>query len=96
MELADIRRLLDSHRTELRDLGVSSLRVFGSVARGEAGPSSDIDLLVDGFDSFSLFRLVTIQDRLEQWLGTSVDLVTEGGLPAWMRDRVLHEAKDVA
>jgi hypothetical protein len=70
---------LQAHEAELRALGVARLSLFGSVAREEAGPSSDVDLAAE-FDPAArvgAFRFVAIADRLRALLGTSVDLVGE-------------------
>ena len=60
--------------------GVSGLRVFGSVARGEDRPGSDVDLLADLPPGMSLFGLGRVQAELEAILGTRVDLVPAGDL----------------
>lgn len=79
-----IEELLARHRGEIRAAvarhhGVS-VHVFGSAARGEAGPDSDIDFLVDFAPESSLFDLMRLTDELEQILGRPVDVVAEGGL----------------
>jgi predicted nucleotidyltransferase len=72
---------------------VSRLRVFGSIARGSAGPESDLDLLVEFSGEASLFDLIGMQHDLEDELGVEVDLLTPGGLSPYIRDTVLSEAK---
>ena len=76
--------LLARHRGEIRAAVArhhgTGVYVFGSVARGEAGPESDIDLLVDFAPESSLFDLMHLTDELEQLLGRSVDIVAAGGL----------------
>ena len=72
--------------------GASDVRVFGSVARGDAGPTSDVDLLVTMERGRSLFDFGRLWDDLEQLLGRKVDLATENGLDPLIRDRVLAEA----
>lgn len=72
--------------------GARNLRVFGSVARGEADARSDVDFLVDMEPGRSLFDLGGLQYELERLLGRPVDVVTERGLKARIRDRVLREA----
>ncbi|HAZ60105.1 MAG TPA: nucleotidyltransferase [Gammaproteobacteria bacterium] len=72
--------------------GARNLRVFGSVARGEADARSDIDFLVEMEPGRSLFDLGGLQYELERLLGRPVDVVTEHGLKARIRDRVLQEA----
>lgn len=68
------------------------MRVFGSVPRGEASGDSDLDLLVDMAEGRSLFDLVALSDELEEALGVDVDVVTEGSLSPYLRDRILAEA----
>ena len=93
MELSD---LLKAQRPAILQLaaqhGASNVRVFGSVARGEAGPESDVDLLVTLADDRSLLDLVGLWQDLEDLLEHKVDVVTDGGLNERMRERVLAEA----
>ena len=81
----------------LRELGLSSLALFGSVARGAARPDSDVDVLVDIAPNiqFSLVDLVAVKNFLEDRLGRRVDVVTKEGLDRGVRDRVLREAQSV-
>lgn len=72
--------------------GARNVRVFGSVVRGEADEQSDIDFLVEMEVGRSLFDLGGLQYELERLLGCPVDVVTERGLKARIRDRVLREA----
>jgi predicted nucleotidyltransferase len=85
-------QVIADHERELRALGVTSLSIFGSVARDEAGPESDVDLLVDFDRPVGFFHLFEVQDRLEALLGCKVDLVTRGGLRPELRDGILAEA----
>jgi len=62
---------------ELRKLGILRLSLFGSVARGEAGPDSDIDLAADLERPMGLFRYSALVDDIEDMLGRRVDLVRE-------------------
>ena len=72
--------------------GVTGIRVFGSMARGDAGPQSDVDLLIDvGVDPSPWFPGGLVAE-LEELLGRRVQVVTERGLDALLRDRVLKEA----
>ena len=86
-----LRRLAD-HRAELEGLGVRSLDLFGSVARGEARPDSDVDLLVAFDRPVGLFHFFRVQHRLEAILGTAVDLVMRDAIKPQLRSRVLAEA----
>lgn len=72
--------------------GVRNIRVFGSVVRGEADASSDIDLLVDMEPGRSLFDLGGFQMEMQALLGCRVDVVTEKALHWYIRDQVLREA----
>jgi predicted nucleotidyltransferase len=76
----------------LARFGLSRPRVFGSVARGEDGESSDLDLLVEAGPRTSLLDLSGARNALEDLLGVTVDLVTEGDLPARIRASALAEA----
>ena len=72
--------------------GARRVRVFGSTVRGEIGPASDVDLLVDMEPGRSLIDLMVLEQDLEELLGTPVDVVTEAALSPRIRDRVLAEA----
>jgi len=72
--------------------GAYNIRVFGSVARGEADSKSDIDLLVDLEPGRSIFDLGGLLMDLQDLLGQNVDVVTERGLRERIRARVLKEA----
>jgi len=90
---------LRRHRAEVLRLaakyGATNVRVFGSVARGEAGEESDIDLVVRMAPGRSLFDLGGLLMDLQDLLGRRVDIVTERGLRPRMRERVLREAVPV-
>ena len=73
--------------------GAYNVRVFGSAVRGEAGPDSDVDFLVEMEPGRSLFDLGGLLMDLQALLGREVDVVTERGLHWYIRDRVLAEAK---
>ncbi len=96
MTLDEIRALLKEHAAELGRVGVRSLALFGSTARGTAAPSSDIDLLVDFERPVGLLAFVGLQQRLSQILGRPVDLVPRDGLKPGLRDAILSEAVPVA
>jgi uncharacterized protein len=86
-----LRRLAE-YRDELTAMGARSLSLFGSVARDEAGPDSDVDILIEFDRPLSLFDLGRIQIRLEEILGQRVDLVMPESLRPRLRARVLAEA----
>ena len=72
--------------------GASNVRVFGSVARGDADRQSDVDFLVEMASGRSLMDLGGLLTDLEELLGRRVDVVTEAGLRGRIRERVLQEA----
>jgi predicted nucleotidyltransferase len=92
MRRADVLQIIAEHVGELRELGVQSLSLFGSVARDQAAPGSDVDLLVDFDRPVGYFHVFEVQDRLEAFLGCKVDLVTQGGLRPELRQHILAEA----
>jgi hypothetical protein len=85
---------LQQKRQEILQLtsqyGAKNIRIFGSVARNEAHPESDVNFLVDMQGSL-LTRIALIQD-LEALIGTKVDVVTEKGLHEYLRLQILKEA----
>jgi predicted nucleotidyltransferase len=83
---------LAQHRAELRAMGVASLAVFGSVARGQAGPDSDVDLLVEFARPVGMFHFLEVKEYLEAILGRPVDLATHDALKRQFRDAILSEA----
>ena len=93
MKLED---LLKARRKEILRLaakhGAYNVRVFGSAARGEAGPKSDVDFLVELEPGRSLFDLGGLLMDLQELLGRDVDVVTEQGLHWYIRDQVVAEA----
>ncbi len=73
--------------------GARKVRVFGSAARGTATPTSDIDLLVDMEPGRSQLDLIALWQDLEDLLERKVDLVTDGGLSPYLRERIEAEAQ---
>mgnify|MGYP001176781857 CR=1 FL=1 len=71
--------------------GVKSLLLFGSIARDEASPTSDVDLLVEFNRPVGYFGLFALQDYLEKLLGCPVDLGTPDSLKPYIRERVMRE-----
>ena len=75
-----------------RKHGAREIRVYGSVARGEATDQSDLDLLVDWEPDRSLLDVIGLKQDLEDLLGVTVDIGSERGLHWYIRDEVLREA----
>lgn len=98
MRRSEVIATLRAHQSELDALGVTSLSLFGSTARDEAGPDSDVDVLAE-FDGGATFdRYMGLVLALQDWLGRRVDVVTPGALrlkPAW-RAQIEREALRVA
>ncbi len=81
----DILRVAAQH-------GAQKVRVFGSAARGDDGPDSDLDFLVEFEEGRSLLDVTALWQDLEELLGRKVDIVEPEGLHWYIRDRVLREA----
>ena len=94
--VAGIRRVVTEHKVDLDRLGVASLAVFGSVARDEAGPESDIDILVEFRGDATLARFMDLKSLLETTLGRRVDLVTQKALRDRLRPGIEKDAVRVA
>ena len=92
MTLEALRRRRDELVPLAARCGARALRVFGSVARGEADEQSDVDFLVDFEPGRSLFDQADLLIALEDLLGTRVDVATEAALRPRVRERVLREA----
>jgi predicted nucleotidyltransferase len=92
----DTHKLLASQRQDILEIaaryGARNVRIFGSMARGDAGPDSDLDILVDMEPGRSMFDLGGLLYDLQAFLGVDVDVVTEKGLRPRIRERVLREA----
>jgi len=72
--------------------GARNVRIFGSIARREAVSDSDVDLLVEMELGRTLLDLVGLWQDLEELLGCKVDVITEGGISPYLRDRIMAEA----
>lgn len=92
MRIEELRARRDEILRVAAHRGARHVRVFGSVARGEADEKSDLDFLVDLEKGRSLLDLGGLLMDLQDLLGRPVDVVTEKGLKARIRNRVLEEA----
>ena len=92
----EISHLMQEKRREILNIasqhGACNIRVFGSVARGEAGLDSDVDFLVDVLPVHSPWFPSGLIADLEQLLGRAVDVVESEGLHWYIKERVLNEA----
>lgn len=96
MDRDDVIRRVQAHRARLQQLGVTSLFLFGSVARGDAGVDSDVDLLVRFEGPATFDRFMDLKLFLEDLLQARIDLVTEKGLRPGIRAEVQSELLRVA
>jgi uncharacterized protein len=96
MRREEVIKRLVSHKHELHARGVKSLALFGSVARDDAGQSSDVDIMVELNRPIGLFGISDLKRMIEQILGVErVDLITREGLHPGLKDLILREAVDV-
>ncbi len=88
---------LRSHRRAILEAaarhGARNVRVFGSTVRGDDGPRSDVDLLVDVEPGRSLLDVIALEQDLEELLGRRVEVLTDGGLNPYLQERILTEAQ---
>jgi predicted nucleotidyltransferase len=94
MDRESVLMKLSEHRGLLREYGVKDIRLFGSVARGEAGPGSDVDILVEFEPSahIGMFEFSRLRRELSRLLGCRVDLATPNALHKAMKEDILREA----
>jgi predicted nucleotidyltransferase len=94
MERQTVLQTLREHETELKAAGITHLRLFGSVARGDQSQTSDIDLLADfdGSIRMTLVKFARLQHDLSELVGADVDLVASNGLREHFRKQVSEEA----
>ena len=83
---------LSSHRKEIEAFGVKSLAIFGSIARGEAGPDSDIDILVEFQGKATFSQYMKLKFFLQDMLGYSIDLVTPKALKPRLKPYIERDA----
>ncbi len=97
VEKSNVFKILEDHKTELYEkFNIESLSVFGSESTGLALKASDVDILVRFRKTPGIFAFINLKSYLEQIIGKTVDLVTEGALKKQLRDRIMQEAKRVA
>lgn len=92
MKRSEALKIISEHRPDLTRLKVKSLSIFGSVAREEARPDSDIDLLVEFSAPVGIFEFLDLKEYLETILKVRVDLATEPALKKQMKAQILKEA----
>jgi len=92
-DLQSVLAILRAHREELVGLGVVHAAVFGSVARGEAGPESDVDVLIDldPAKGLNLFEYCRVKLQISEMLGGSADVLHRKTLKPWLRENVMRD-----
>ena len=93
MQSREVTARLLVHARALQAAGVGNLYLFGSTARDEAGPDSDVDLFFDpARNDLSLFDVMDVRDQLAVLLGRRVDVMTRGSLHPYLKSRIEAEA----
>lgn len=95
-QTSSLNQILEQERQTILEVattyGAKTVKIFGSVGRGQSGPGSDLDLLVEFKPGYSLLDLIAMKQDLEDLLGCTVDVVTEAALSPYFRQQVLEEA----
>ncbi len=90
---------MDERMEKLKEIlkkhGAVKVEIFGSYARGDANPESDLDVIVEFRERKSLLELIGIEQELEDALGMKIDLLTESSINPYLRERIKKEAKVV-
>jgi len=95
-KLEEIKSGIRKNMSILRDkYKVKTIGVFGSYIRGEQGKESDVDILVEFYETIDLFTFIELEDFLSETLGIKVDLVMKDTLKPRIRDNILREAVTV-
>lgn len=95
--LAEVIAILKEHESFFREKGITRLAVFGSMARGDARPDSDVDLVIDVDPEvkFSYIDLGIVEDSSSDWLGRKADMLTRRALRPPVAERVARDGIDV-
>jgi len=95
MRISEILLMLEAHKDKLVEMGVKSLAIFGSAARDEARPDSDVDVLVEFQGPATFNGYMDLKFFLEDLLGRPVDLVTRKSIRPRLKEQIESEAQYV-
>jgi uncharacterized protein len=90
------KELFEKISSFLKKEGAIKVAIFGSYARGEERPESDIDVLVEFSETKGLLTMVRIERELSEFLGVKVDLLTEGSISPYLIEGIKKEAKVIS
>lgn len=90
------KELFEKISSFLKKEGAIKVAIFGSYARGEERPESDIDVLVEFSETKGLLTMVRIERELSEFLGVKVDLLTEGSISLYLVEEIKKEAKVIS
>ena len=96
MDNEEVFRRLRALKPKFKDMNIKRMAVFGSRARGDARPDSDVDILIEpSSNTMTFFDMAGIQHSIEDEISVSVDLLTFDSIHPRLKKRILSEAKDV-
>lgn len=91
--LEEIKRIVNEHKLFLeKRFKVKSIGIFGSYLKGEQCEESDIDILVEFYDTIDLFEFIKLENFLSEILGSEVDLIMKDTLKPRIKNKILEEA----
>ena len=96
MKLEEIKEILKKHKKELQEnFKIKNIGIFGSYVRGEQREASDVDILVEFYETPDLLKFIELERYLEEILGVKVDLVRKQAIREELRERILKEVVSV-
>jgi hypothetical protein len=91
-ELEEVKRIIEKYKPTLKEkFKVKSVGLFGSYVKGDQSEQSDLDVLVEFYETIDLFEFIRLENLLSEIIGVKVDLVMKDALKPQIRDRILEE-----